>query len=62
MTSLSLPASILQMFNDWQRKPGRPSASLFKAADLSKAVRTFCVERFFTLQHHDAVLVSESEA
>lgn len=62
MTSLSLPASILQMCNDWQRKTGRPPASLFKTADLSKAVRTFCVERFFTLQHDDAVIVFESEA
>lgn len=47
-------------FNDWQRKTGR--SLHHSTADLSKAVKSLDVKKFFTLQHYEAVIVFESEA
>lgn len=63
MASFTLPAPMLQDFR-WlaEEKQDCAPASCLTTADLSKAVRMPWVERFFTSQHHDGVMVSESEA
>lgn len=63
MTSFTLPAPMLQDFH-WlaEEKQDCAPASRLTIADLSKAVRMPWVERFLTSQHHDGVMVFESEA
>lgn len=63
LTSFMLPAPMLQDFH-WlaEEKQDCAPASHLTTADLSKAVRMPWIERFFTLQHHDGVMVFETEA